>query len=100
MKNTALRPGYAVQVLPAKYVGPNKATMPESMRKYDAQIKTDSINAALDELEKNGVQRRIPDERYIRDPAGPRLGDPVPARRRPVVPSAHVTGHRKKEDIL
>lgn len=52
MKNTALRPGYAVQVLPTKYVGPNKATMPECMREYDAKIETDSINAALDELEK------------------------------------------------
>lgn len=52
MKNAALRPGYAVQVLPTKYIGPNKATMPENMHKYDAQIKTDSINAALDELEK------------------------------------------------
>lgn len=31
MKNTALRPGYAVQVLPTKYAGPNKATIPESM---------------------------------------------------------------------
>lgn len=37
MKNTALRPGYAVQVLPTK---------------YDAQIEMDSINAALDKLEK------------------------------------------------
>ena len=52
MKNTALRPGYAVQALPTKYAGPNKATMSESMRKYDAQIEMDSINAALDELEK------------------------------------------------